>query len=114
MGKQVSSAPPLGRQEAASDSVPPDPKNDAGWAIRNGVTRCESQPCQLGGCSLIICGEAYDCEMVWRLEIEWRPPLSRRRQIVPGLQAAVTRRRGLLLSWLRPAQRTLRFVALLG
>jgi hypothetical protein len=105
---------PLGSQEAASDSVPPDPKDNAGWAIRNGVTRCESQPRQLSGCSLVVVGDTYNCEMVWGLEIERPPTLSRRRRIVPGLQVAVTRRRGLLIGWLRLAKWTLRVEVLHG
>jgi hypothetical protein len=97
MGKHISFRMPLGTREAASYSVPPDPKHDAGWAIWNGLSGCESQPHQLGGCLFRLVGDPYNSEVVWGLEIECRPTLSGRSRIVPSLQAAVTRRRGLLL-----------------
>lgn len=99
---------PSGRLEVVSDSVPPDPEHDAGWAIWNGVACCEGQPHQFGGCSFCVIGHQNNSELVLGLEIESRPTLGDRRRIVPSFQMAMTRWRGLLLSRLRPAQWALR------
>lgn len=47
MGKHNSSRLTIGRQEAASDSVPPDPEQDAGWPIWNVLSGREDQSHQL-------------------------------------------------------------------
>jgi len=114
MGKHISSRMPLGREEAASDSVPPDPEHDAGWAIWNGLTCRESQPRQLCRCLCRIVGGSYNREMVRVLKIECNAPLELGRRIVTSLQVAVTRWRGLLLGWLGLAKRTSRVGVLLG
>lgn len=66
---------PIGRQEVASDSVPPDPEHNAGWAIWNGLRSCESQPHQLGGFPFRIVEERYKCGMVRVLKIGYNAPL---------------------------------------
>ena len=114
MEKHNSSRTPLSRQEAASESVPPDSVHNAGWSIWDGLSGGESQPRQLGGCLFRIVGNPYNCEMVKVLKIERRTPVNLGCRIVPSLQVAVTRRRGALLSSLRTAKRTLRVEVLLG
>jgi len=114
MRRHISSCMPLGKREVASDSVPPDPEHDAGWAIWNGLSGRESQPHQLGGCLCRIVGDPCNCEMVRVLKIECGAPLNHGRRLVPSRQVAVTRWRGLLLGRLRPAKRTLRVEVLLS
>ena len=104
----------MSKQEAASDSVPPDPVHDSGWAIWYGLSGCESQPRQLGRWLCQIVGDPYNREMVRVLKIECGAPLDLGRRLVPSLQVAMTRWRGLLLGWLRLAKRTLRVEVLLS
>ena len=83
--QHISSRMPLSKQEAASDSVPPDPVHDSGWAIWNGLSGRESQPRQLGRCLCRIVGDPYNREMVRVLKIECGAPLDLGRRLVPSL-----------------------------